>query len=157
MVFIFLFCVFFCIPSFSMEIAFEPCKPKVDWMPPFEPSERAAQYKILVGPQNKTNEACNLSLEKRYAFEDCMNLLRANHLALKTLNDILDDPDLMEAVIAYAPHYLRNGFIELFFAGSLQYGKVEAYNFFLKHHVYNTAIRLGPYEETPAEFIRRLN
>lgn len=158
MVFIYLLVACFFIPSFAMDIAFEPITPKVDWMPEFEPSQQASKYKVLINnKKNEQKEATTLPLEKRYAFEDCMYLLRADHLALDTLKYILDDADLMEAVIAFAPHYTRNGFIELFFAGSLLYKKVEAHTFFLKHHVYNTDIRLGGYNETPTEFIRRLN
>lgn len=160
MVFIYLLVAGFFIPSFAMDIPFEPLAPKVDWMPEFVPSEQAAKYKPLQQSfctQKLTNIAPELPQEKKIVFVDCITHLRADHLDIPILKYILEDTDLMEAVIAYAPHYTRNGFIELFFAGSLLYEKVEAYTFFLKHHVYNTDIRLGGYSETPAEFIRRLN
>lgn len=141
--------------SFAMDIPFEPIKRNPDWIGAFEPSPQAKKYEILV-PIQKIKPHSDLPVEKQHAFEDCMDLPRADHLNINTLKNILDDVDLMEAVIAYAPNHTRNGFIELFFAASLLYEKIPAHDFFYKLNIYQTAIRIGGYNETPQQFIKRL-
>jgi hypothetical protein len=160
MVFIFIFGAAFFIPCWSMN-TFSPhdSKYNCDLMPRFEPSPEASKYKPLQHPRSSYDLAAyapNVPSEKRKAFVACMEAPRASHLDINTLKFVLEDPALVEAVIAYEVHYeSRNEFIELFFFSSIMWGKADTYRLLLEKKIDLSTIR-STYNETPAEFVRKL-
>lgn len=156
MLFVYFLCVLYVFQSIGMDI---PAEYRGELMPRFAPSEQAAQYgplKDIFPCRDLTQYAPELPLEKKSAFIECMNLLRADHLDPKILQYILDDPILVEAVITSTAHYeFRNDFIRLFFFGSILYGKPATYELLLEKKIDLCNIRSTAHE-TPAEFVRRL-
>lgn len=157
--FIFLIFSIFFINSVGMDIPLEPRAPQKDFMPPFEPSELATRYKPLVNKlpnSNLESVAPDIPLAKKYAFVECMNQLRPN-IRISDLKYFLDDPILIEAVLAYAqPYTLRNEYIRLFYFASLMWEKDEIYSLLLDRKIDYYNLRSNSHE-TPAEFVRRLN
>ncbi|GMU19089.1 MAG: hypothetical protein AMXMBFR12_02810 [Candidatus Babeliales bacterium] len=163
MVFIYLFVACFFIPILNMDRGFVSLGQDInytgDLIPVFEPSEQAVQYKVLQNANCYTNLekiVPQLSYEKKSAFIECMEQIRASHVSTSTLKYILEDPVLVEAVIAYAPHYtVRNGFIQLFFFSSLLYQNDSIYALLLDKKI-DLVILRSMQGQTPAEFVRWL-
>ena len=154
MVFIYLLSTFIFIQCLGME------EYQGDLIPRFEPSEQAAQYKPLQKAYRSTNlekYAPELAVEKKSAFVECLTQPRPDHLDQETLNFVLDDPILLEAVLAHTINTeFRNEFIKLFFFGSLMWSKAEALEFLTRKNLDLARIR-SVYDETPGEFELRLN
>lgn len=159
MVFMYLLVACLFIPTLSMDREFVSFDQDIyytgDLMPVFEPSEQAAQYKLLqnvICYKNLEKIAPQLSYEKKSTFIECMGQLRA-HISMDTLKFVLEDPTLVEAVITYAqPYTLRNEYIELFFFSSLMYENDAVYSLLLdkKIDLVNLRSALG---QTPAQFL----
>jgi hypothetical protein len=160
MVFIVIFCAAFFIPCWSMNtFSHLDSKYDCDLMPRFKPSEQASKYKPLANVDSWTDLAQwapDLPEKKRNAFVKCMEAPRASHLDINTLKFVLEDPELVEAVLAYEAHYeSRNEFIELFFFSSLLWDNAQVYELLLEKKINLAHIR-SSYNETPAEFVNRL-
>lgn len=158
MMFLYLLVACYFIPTRGMDTAFAP-KYNCELMPRFVPSEQASKYKPLqyTFDNDLAKYAPDIPQKKRKAFVECMNALRASHLDINTLKFVLEDPVIVEAVIAYEAHHeSRNEFIELFFFSSIMWAKTDIYRLLLEKNIDLVNIR-STYNQTPAEFVRKLS
>lgn len=133
-----------------------------DLIPRFEASEQAAKYQPLKNvfrSQDLAQCAPDILQKHKFAFAECFAQIRPSQLNIDTLKYILDNPILVEAVLAHTSDYqyqYRNEFIQLFFFGALQWAKADAYGLLLEKNIDLLNIR-SIYGQTPAEFMAMIN
>lgn len=160
MIVIYFLCVYFFSNCMAMEKSFTATHEyQRELMPRFEPSEAASKFEPLQNlfPRNAGEVAPELSQKQKTAFLECRNILHASYLDIPTLKYILEDPILVEAVLAYTAHFaFRNEFLQLFFFSSLMWEKHDIYAFLLEKKIDLANIR-SIINETPGQFVRRIN
>lgn len=161
MIFIYLLSICFFVQSISMDMPLD--KEYIgDLIPRFEATEQIAKYKPFKNVfcfHDPAQCVCDIPEKNRLAFAECFAQIRPSQLDIDTLKYILDNPILVEAVLAHTINYqyqFRNEFIQLFFFGSLQWTKADAYGLLLEKNIDLLNIR-SINGQTPAEFMRMIN